>query len=59
MSTTWVFIGLLAGRELAIKGRIDKTIGWKEFKVIAADLIKITFGLIISVGLVYFMKQLK
>ena len=53
MSTTWVFIGLLAGRELAItymihKGKI-KSVAPKIFK----DLAKVLFGLAISLLLAY------
>ncbi len=56
MSTTWVFIGLLAGRELGIrimyKGKVKK----KVTRMIFADLGKVFAGLVISVFLVFLIK---
>ena len=48
MSTTWVFLGLLAGREIAYK---LETIGQDRstIKMITSDLLKATAGLIVSV----------
>jgi len=57
MSTTWVFIGLLAGREIAIKYRL-KEFSNATLKDIAMDLLKVFFGLIVSIGLVYLLKVL-
>jgi hypothetical protein len=52
MSTTWVFIGLLCGRELAIS-TIVKTRDYRYvFPMIAKDFIKMVTGLLISVGMV-------
>ena len=59
MSTTWVFIGLLAGRELAVYRLFNKD---KEVKVIfpmlVSDFLKIMLGLALSVavvsGVIYF-----
>lgn len=52
MSTTWVFLGLLAGREVAMRMRIgpkpDKSLSMMLF----SDLGKATLGLIVSVVLV-------
>ena len=55
MSTTWVFIGLLAGRQMAIRsiGRVWKVKKWQNkyklaAKEIAKDLWKMLFGLAIS-----------
>lgn len=56
MSTTWVFIGLLAGREFAIGLRLDGKLDRKEIKVILMDLAKVLFGLAVSVVLVYIIK---
>lgn len=56
MSTTWVFIGLLAGRELALAYRFDNKIELKELKSIGMDLLKVFAGLVVSVILVYVMK---
>lgn len=57
MSTTWIFIGLLAGREIAIRFHTERK--WKEtFNMILADLGKIFFGLVVSVVLVFIIKML-
>lgn len=55
MSTTWVFIGLLAGRELAVRwrlGRLDSS-AWRN---IFLDLGKVSLGLFISIALVYIIR---
>ena len=52
MSTTWVFIGLLAGRELAMSLRGASGRGVKEsLKMAAKDLGLVTLGLLISLAL--------
>ena len=59
MSTTWVFVGLLAGRELAVYRTFNQG---KEISVIfpmlVADFLKIMLGLALSVavvsGVIYF-----
>jgi hypothetical protein len=57
MSTTWVFIGLLAGREIAIRFHTERR--WKEtINMIFADLGKVLFGLAVSVILVFIIKIL-
>lgn len=54
MSTTWVFIGLLAGRELAIAigkhGKAKKRNAWlvRAFKLARKDVFKALIGLIVS-----------
>ncbi len=53
MSTTWVFIGLLAGREIMMKWRLNKKVDRSELKSIGMDLFKVFLGLVISVVLVY------
>ena len=58
MSTTWVFIGLLAGREIAMAYRLDNKLTLDELKGIGMDLLKVFLGLAISVLLVYIMKAL-
>jgi len=50
MSTTWVFVGLLAGRELGMRLRAHDS-GEKfakTFKLIFKDILSVTIGLIIS-----------
>ena len=52
MSTTWVFVGLLCGRELAIS-TMNKEYKFKYvFPLIGKDFVKMVFGLSISVGIV-------
>ena len=52
MSTTWVFVGLLCGRELAIS-TMNKDYKFKYvFPIIGKDFIKMIFGLSVSVGIV-------
>jgi len=48
VSTTFVFIGLLAGREIAMHYRIGVNTSAKMWKDIQADLGKVVFGLIVS-----------
>jgi len=52
MSTTWVFIGLLAGREVAMYNRIRFLTQKKVYKHIIKDFIKAMAGLIISIAVV-------
>ncbi|WP_162428090.1 hypothetical protein [Pontibacter pudoricolor] len=50
MSTTWVFVGLLAGRELGMRLRAHDS-GEKfnkTFRLIGKDILSVTIGLIIS-----------
>lgn len=56
MSTTWVFIGLLAGREIAIRFQLEKKILPKTWRMLGMDLAKVFFGLLISIVLVYTMR---
>lgn len=58
MSTTWVFIGILAGREIAIRYRLHKSIGKSAIKDLGMDLVKVSFGLVVSIALVYIIKWL-
>ena len=52
MSTTWVFVGLLCGRELAIATmNKDYQLGY-VFPLIGKDFLKMVFGLTVSVGIV-------
>ncbi|MEZ4896794.1 MAG: hypothetical protein R2806_08165 [Saprospiraceae bacterium] len=58
MSTTWVFIGLLAGREIAIRMVLNKVVSRNTIRMIIADLLKVFFGLVVSVVLVFVIKIL-
>lgn len=53
MSTTWVFIGILAGREIAISYRLNKHELKTSKKKIIKDLYKVNIGLIISILMAY------
>ena len=52
MSTTWVFVGLLCGRELAISTVMRDYQFKYVFPIIARDFVKMLAGLLISVGIV-------
>lgn len=56
MSTTWVFIGLLAGREVGMRLNLDKKITKETAKMLFSDLGKVFFGLVVSVVLVFMIK---
>ena len=57
MSTTWVFIGLLAGREIALYQRLRFESPKKMYKHIIKDLYKVTLGLIVSIVVVILLTQ--
>ena len=57
MSTTWVFMGLLAGREVALYHRLRFESPKKMYKHIIKDLYKVTMGLIVSVVVVVLLTQ--
>lgn len=53
MSTTWVFVGLLCGRELALNTYLTKKGNLKQvFPIVAKDFLKLLVGLIVSVTIV-------
>ena len=56
MSTTWVFLGLLAGREIAIRYNLSKKVPNETLKDLGMDLGKVFFGLAISIGLVFLIQ---
>ncbi len=58
MSTTWAFIGILAGREVALKYRLNKKELRASYKLVAGDLAKVNIGLAISVLLAYLIGAL-
>ncbi|AMQ55158.1 hypothetical protein [Algoriphagus sanaruensis] len=63
MSTTWVFIGLLAGRELAIAigkhGKTKEKNAWlsKAFRLARKDIFKALIGLIVSLILAIIINE--
>ncbi|SFC24957.1 hypothetical protein SAMN05421747_1073 [Parapedobacter composti] len=59
MSTTWVFIGILAGREIALNFMLRKNEGRRAmFRTLAVDLAKVVIGLAVSILLVFAVKYL-
>ena len=57
MSTTWVFIGILAGREIALNFVLRKNEARRDmFKSLGVDLFKVLIGLLVSIALVYGVK---
>jgi phosphate/sulfate permease len=51
MSTTWVFLGLLAGREIVLAYRLGTRRTSEVGSILAIDLGKATLGLVVSVAL--------
>lgn len=59
MSTTWVFVGLLCGRELAIYRKFNKDKQLTEvFPMLAADFLKMSLGLALSIVLVFIVANI-
>lgn len=58
MSTTWVFIGLLAGREIALYNRIRFIKQKKVYKHIVKDFTKALLGLAVSIVTVILISRL-
>lgn len=56
MSTTWVFLGLLAGREIALRYNLLNTVPKATLKDLGKDLAKVFLGLAISIALVYLIR---
>jgi hypothetical protein len=52
MSTTWVFVGLLTGRELAIATFTGRTKFKHVFPLVGKDFLKMMLGLLASIGIV-------
>ena len=57
MSTTWVFMGLLAGREVALYQRLRFESPKKMYKHIMKDLTKVILGLFVSIIAVVALTQ--
>ena len=58
MSTTWVFVGLLTGRELAIASFTGKRKFKSVFPLVGRDFLKMMIGLGASVGIVLIIHYL-
>ena len=59
MSTTWVFIGILAGRELAITYLLNKKKIKYTYIIIAKDFGKVNIGLAVSLVIAFLIQYLK
>ena len=59
MSTTWVFVGLLTGRELAIASFRNKDSVKKVFPMVSKDFLKLMVGLAASVMIVLIVQYCK
>ncbi len=59
MSTTWTFIGILAGREIAINYLLNKKELKNSYKLIATDFAKVNIGLAVSIFIVYLIQLIK
>jgi phosphate/sulfate permease len=59
MSTTWTFIGILAGREIAINYLLNTNKLKNSYKLIAKDFAKVNIGLAISIFIAYLIQLIK
>ncbi|MFT6795024.1 MAG: phosphate/sulfate permease [Maribacter sp.] len=59
MSTTWTFIGILAGREIAINYLLKKDKMEYTYKAILKDFGKVNIGLIVSILIAYLVQLFK
>lgn len=59
MSTTWTFIGILAGREIAINYLLNRNKLKNSYKLIAKDFAKVNIGLAVSILIAYLIQLIK
>jgi phosphate/sulfate permease len=59
MSTTWAFVGILAGREIAISYLLKKHKLTKTYRMIVKDFAKVNIGLFVSILIAYLIQFLK
>ncbi|MBE7707298.1 MAG: hypothetical protein E7Z88_01180 [Cyanobacteria bacterium SIG27] len=59
MSTTWVFLGVLAGREIALYNRLRFITEKKVYKHLIKDLTKAIVGLVVSIAVVFILNNHK
>tara|TARA_B100001167_G_scaffold191097_1_gene160341 strand:- start:10664 stop:11614 length:951 start_codon:yes stop_codon:yes gene_type:complete len=59
MSTTWVFVGILAGRELAINYLLNKENVKFTYIIIAKDFGRVNIGLAVSLVIAFVIQYLK
>ena len=54
MSTTWLFVGMLAGREIAMTQTLKKK-QRESFVGVGWDFLRLVIGLVISVGVAVYL----
>ena len=59
MSTTWTFIGILAGREIAINYLLNKKKLKMTYSLILKDFGKVNIGLMVSILIAYLIQHFK
>ena len=59
MSTTWVFVGLLAGREIAVAWNQRDRSRKEVRRLVLMDFAKITGGLVVSIALAYLLPKVQ
>ena len=59
MSTTWVFVGLLAGREIAVAWNQRHRSRQEVRRLVLMDFAKITGGLVVSIALAYLLPMIQ
>nr|WP_321411924.1 hypothetical protein [uncultured Carboxylicivirga sp.] len=59
MSTTWTFVGILAGREYAITYLLNKGAINETYKKLFKDLYKVNIGLVVSIIIAVILQSLK
>ena len=59
MSTTWTFIGILAGREIAISYLMHKKEMKNTYRLIIKDFAKVNIGLMVSILIAYLIQFFK
>lgn len=59
MSTTWVFIGILAGREMAIHYLLKRKKMKHAYKMIGRDFAKVNIGLAVSILIAFIIQAFK
>ena len=57
MSTTWVFLGVLAGREIALYNRLRFITEKKVYKHLVKDFTKAIVGLTVSIAVVFVLNN--
>tara|TARA_R110000868_G_scaffold9398_5_gene46958 strand:+ start:345 stop:1298 length:954 start_codon:yes stop_codon:yes gene_type:complete len=59
MSTTWTFVGILAGREIAINYLLEKKQLKTTYSLIIKDFAKVNIGLMVSILIAYLIHFMK